>query len=80
VADARVVKYVRAYAKVCQSVSKLQTLLRGNVDFPWTNEVEMLIVSSMFDARVVQYVSVLVLVSKLEMLLDSSNSNWRRFS
>jgi len=57
VADARVVEYMRAYAKVCLSVScrnwndllysgasKLETLLRGDVNFRSTNVVEVLIV------------------------------------
>jgi hypothetical protein len=76
-------------------VSKLETLLRGDVNFPSTNQVEMLnIAGSVSDARLVQYVLVLVLllvlllvlvlvlvlVSKLETLLHSCNSNWRRFS
>jgi len=76
VADARVVEYVRAYAKVCLSVSKLETFLRGNVDFRSTNEVEVLIIAgSVADARVVEYVSVPVSVS-----VSVSVSNWRRFS
>jgi len=69
-------------ACVCEaesvSVSKLETLLRGDVDFRSTNEVEVLIIAgSVADARVVEYVS--VSVSKLETLLHSCNSNWRRF-
>jgi hypothetical protein len=65
------------------SVSKLERLLHGDVDFRSTNEVEVLIISgSIEDACVVEYnsVLVLVLVSKFEMLLHSCNSNWRRFS
>jgi len=74
VADARVVEYVRAYATVCLSVSKLETFLRRNVDFRSINEVEVLIIAGSFaDARVVEYVSVPVSVSV-------SVSNWRRFS
>jgi hypothetical protein len=87
VADARVVEYVRAYAKVCLSVSKLETHVHGIVDFHSTNEVEVLIVAgSVVDARVVEYesasvsVSVSVSVRKLKTLLHSCNSNWRRFS
>jgi hypothetical protein len=88
-ADARVVEYVRAYAMVCLLVSKLETLLRGNVDFRSTNEVEVLIIpGTVADPRVVEYVSVSVSVavsmsvsvSKLQMLLHSCNCNWRRFS
>jgi len=74
-------------ACVCEgesvSVSKLETLLRGDVDFRSTNEVEVLIIAgSIADARVVEYVSVSVSVSvsKLETLLHNCNSNWRRFS
>jgi len=81
VADAQVVEYVRAYAKVCLSVSKLETHLSGNVDFHSTNEVEVLILAgSIADARIVEYVSVSVLVSKLETPVHNCNSNWRRFS
>jgi hypothetical protein len=79
VADARVAERVRAYAKVCvsMSVSKLETLLRGNLDFRSTNEVEVLIVAgcSLADARVVEYVSVSVSVSNW-----CRCRNWRRFS
>jgi len=56
--------YVRTYAKVCLSLSKLETLLHGDVDFRSTNEVEVLIVAgcSVADARDVEYVSVSVSV------------------
>jgi len=58
VADTCVVKYVRAYAKVCLcwyrnwhnlvygGASNLETLLRGDVNFRSTNEVDVLIVIS----------------------------------
>jgi hypothetical protein len=71
---------VRSDAKVYLLVSKLEMLLHGNVDFPLTNEVEMLIVGHVSDSGVVEYVSVFVWVSKLETLLPRCNSNWRRFS
>jgi len=91
VADARVVEYVSSMCR-CQcrcrnwhnllygGASKLETHLRGDVNFRSTNEVEVLIIagSSVADARVVEYV--LVSVSKMETLLHSCNSNWRRFS
>ena len=72
VADGQVVEYV----SVSVSVSKLDTLLRGNVDFHSTNEAEVLIIAgwSVEDARVVKY------VSKSETLLHSCNSNRRRVS
>jgi len=41
--------YVRM--RRCLSVSKLETLLRGDVDFRSTNEVEVLIVVSLLNAR-----------------------------
>jgi hypothetical protein len=41
VSDARVVESVRGYAKLCISVSKQETLLRGNVDVRSTGEVEV---------------------------------------
>jgi hypothetical protein len=78
--DARVVEYVRTYAKVCLSVTILETLLHGNVDFPSTNEVEVFSVLYIWNAHVVEYLSVSVMLSKLETVRHSSNSNWRRFS
>jgi hypothetical protein len=81
VAVARVVEYVRAYAKVCLSISKLETFLRDHVEFRSTTHVEVLIIAgSVADACVVEYVLVPVSVSKLETLLHSCNSNWRCFS
>ena len=60
---------------------KFEILLRGDVDFRSTSNVEVLIIAgSVADARVVERVSVSVLVSKLEALLHSCNSNLRRFS
>jgi hypothetical protein len=78
-------------ACVCEgesvSVSKLEMLLRGDVDFRSTNEVEVFIIAgSVSDDGVVEYVSisesvsVSVSVSKLETLLHCCNSNWRHFS
>jgi len=60
-------RYVHSYAKVCLSVSKMEMLLYGNVDFHWTNEVEVFIVAgcSIANASVVEYVSVSGSVSKL---------------
>jgi len=58
VADTPVVEYVRAYAKVCLSVLKLETLLPCHVDYRSTNKAEILIiVSSVSDAHVVVDVS-----------------------
>jgi len=54
---------------------KLETLLCGDVNFRSTNEVEVLIIAgSLSDARVVEYVSVSVSVSKVETLLHNCNS------
>ena len=86
-ADARVVEYVRAYAKVCLSVSKLETFLRDHVEFRSTNHVEVLIIAgSVADACVVEYVLVPVSVSNLETLLrgdvdfrSTNEAEYRRF-
>ena len=68
----------RAHSRLYGGGWKLETLLRGDVNFRSTNKVEVLITAgSVSDARVVEYVS--VSVSKLETLLHSCNSNWRRF-
>jgi hypothetical protein len=61
VSDARVVESVRAYAKLCMSVSKQETLLRGNVDVCSTSEVE--VCCTVACARVVKFVQAYAKVS-----------------
>ena len=46
VVDAHVVEYVHVYEIVCLLVQKLDTLLRGDVDFHSMNDVEVSIVVS----------------------------------